>query len=392
MASPPQLYQWIDQVSTHFPSLSRPQATVLALWSFGMVLAHSCGLDSVALVLACLLGQRDQTVRQRLREFYRDAHAKRGRHRAQLDPTVCFAGLLDWVLAGWSSPRVALALDATTLADRLTVLAVSVVYRGCAIPVAWTVLRGNDPGAWNPHWKALLERLRPRLDARWTVVVLTDRGLESRTLFATIAGLGWHPLMRVKVGGQFRPEGWHRFYPMKRFAAAAGRRWCGRGEAYKSAEARLACTLLACWEPGHDQAWLVLTDLGPQAATPAWYALRSWIEQGFKVAKSAGWQWQHSRLSDPARAERQWVAVAVATLWLVQVGGVAEAEERVETVPPIAGVGPARRHRVFRRGLAVIVAGLANGCSLPQGWLLPEEWPATFLTSDPLTEETINQT
>src|SRR3954470_18466473 len=93
MAPQPPLYHWIDQVTSHFPHLSRAQATVLALWSFGMVLAQCCGLDSVALALATLLGQRDQTVRQRLREFYRDAQAKRGRGRTQIDPTVCFDNL-----------------------------------------------------------------------------------------------------------------------------------------------------------------------------------------------------------------------------------------------------------------------------------------------------------
>jgi hypothetical protein len=126
MAPQHPLSQWIDQVTTHFPRLSRPQATVLALGSFGMVLAHCCGLSSVALALSPLLGHRGQTVRQRLREFYRDAQAKRGRGRTQIDPTVCFASLLQWILADGPSRRVALALDATTLADRWTVLAVSV--------------------------------------------------------------------------------------------------------------------------------------------------------------------------------------------------------------------------------------------------------------------------
>jgi Transposase DDE domain len=394
MAPQPPLYQGIEQVTSHFPRLSRAQATVLALWSFGMVLAHCCGLDSVALSLATLLGQRDQTVRQRLREFYRDAKAKRGRRRTQIDPTVCFASLLQWVLTDWPSRRIALALDATCLADRLTVLAVSVVYRGCAVPVAWTVLRGNEPGAWNPHWLRLLGLLAPRLGAEWTVVVLSDRGLESKTLFGAIVGLGWHPLMRVKAVGHFRPAGWHRFYPLKRFAAAVGRRWCGSGEAYKKAEARLNCTLLACWEPGHEQPWLLLTDWPAAAANPLWYAFRSWIEQGFKVAKRAGWQWQNTRMSDPARAERLWLAVATATLWLVRVGGAAEAEEIVETLPQVrgVGVGRVRRHRVFRRGLAVIQAALVKGELLPLGCFLPEEWPDPIAASDPLTEETINQT
>ena len=39
-------------VTRHMPHLSKPQATVLALWSLGMVLARSCALTAVSLFLA----------------------------------------------------------------------------------------------------------------------------------------------------------------------------------------------------------------------------------------------------------------------------------------------------------------------------------------------------
>jgi hypothetical protein len=50
------LSQWIETVSTAFPKLSRPQAKVLALWSYGMVLAKSCGIIVVCAALAIQLG------------------------------------------------------------------------------------------------------------------------------------------------------------------------------------------------------------------------------------------------------------------------------------------------------------------------------------------------
>jgi hypothetical protein len=51
------------------PHLSRPQATVLALWSFGIVLAQNSGLTSVAVVLAMLLDRSITAVREQLRDF-----------------------------------------------------------------------------------------------------------------------------------------------------------------------------------------------------------------------------------------------------------------------------------------------------------------------------------
>jgi len=36
------LDQWTAEVTSHLPSLSKPQAIVLALWSFGMVMTKAC--------------------------------------------------------------------------------------------------------------------------------------------------------------------------------------------------------------------------------------------------------------------------------------------------------------------------------------------------------------
>ena len=54
MTRTPALSAWIDEVSTQMGQLSVPQRTVLAMWSFGMVLAQACCIPSVAAVLAGL--------------------------------------------------------------------------------------------------------------------------------------------------------------------------------------------------------------------------------------------------------------------------------------------------------------------------------------------------
>lgn len=381
------LYAWTADVSTGFPHLSKPQATVLALWSFGIVLARSCTLPAVANILSPLIGRRYNTVRQRLREWYKAASDKAGSHRRELDVTTCFAPLLARILRGWPCPRVALALDATSLCDRLTVLSLSLVYRGTAIPVAWKVLRGNTPHAWKPEWLKLLEWFAGRVDPTWAVVVMTDRGLYARWLFEAIVARGWHPMMRVTRLGRFRPEGWARPKPFWQFVPRVGSAWQGRGVAFpRKPERRLECTLLACWSAGHEDGWYVLTDLPPRAADAAWYGLRMWIEHGFEQFKSTGWQWQRTRIEAPDRAERMWLALALATLWVVAVGGEHErGEEAQETVPRLPatdahrrgpeGAGAKRVVSVFCQGIALILAMLIRGeIPLPKRWY-PEPWP-----------------
>ena len=103
------LNSWTREVTAAFPCLSRPQATVLALYSFGAILADRCGLTSVAMMLATVLGVGYLTIRSRLQEFYQPASAKSGARRRELDVTICFAPLIAWVLKGWRSNQLALA-------------------------------------------------------------------------------------------------------------------------------------------------------------------------------------------------------------------------------------------------------------------------------------------
>src|SRR5215210_4858362 len=185
------VYQWQQTLREHLPHLSRPQASVLALWSLGVVLTRSCSLSYVTLLLGQALGKPENTLRQRLREWYYPAAQKRGAKRRSVEVEACFAPLLKWVLHAWQGRQLALALDATSLHDRFVVLCISVLYRGAAIPVAWAVLPANQPGAWRPHWLRLLRRLRPAVPDSYCVLVLADRGLYARWLFRRLVRLGW---------------------------------------------------------------------------------------------------------------------------------------------------------------------------------------------------------
>ncbi len=122
MSHPEPLSQWIETVSTMLPNLSRPQAKVLGYWSYGMVLAKSCGITLVCAALALQLSCSEATLLQRLREWCYNAEDKKGKKRRELDVSTCFGPLLHWILAWWPAdqPRLALALDATTLKKRGT--------------------------------------------------------------------------------------------------------------------------------------------------------------------------------------------------------------------------------------------------------------------------------
>ena len=281
--------QWTATVSRHLPHLSRPQASVLALWSLGMVLARSCGLSQVSALLALLLGQSEETLRQRLREWYYPAQDKAGKARRTLEVEACFAPLLRWVLAWWPEEQqeLALALDATTLGQRFTVLCISVLVRGCAIAVAWKVLAYNQKGSWQPYWYTLLAHLDGVIPAEWSVLVLADRGLSAPWLYRQIVAQGRHPFLSINLGAKACVQGSDRWEWISHWLPASGQQWAARVACFADKKTRLDCTLLLCREPGYEEPWVIVTDLPPQQIHGAWYRLRAWIEGGVRIT-SAG--------------------------------------------------------------------------------------------------------
>jgi len=241
--------------------------------------------------------RKEQTVRQQLRAWYDDVPRKRGTKRQAWAVATCFPVWLGWVGSWWHGTQLALALDATALGTRFVVLAVRVVYRGGAIPVAWVVLPAHTKHAGRREWLRLLRRLRPAIPHGWPVIVLTARGLYAPWLFWRIVRLGWHPFLRLNLGGTFRP--------LQSFVPQPGMRWRGRGSAFQKTGRQVECTLWALWEDGYKDPWLILTDLPPEARDAAWYGLRAWIEPGFKIPKRVGWPWHRTRMRDPDRAARR---------------------------------------------------------------------------------------
>ena len=64
----------------------------------------------------------------------------------------------------------------------------------------------------------------------------------------------------------------------------------------------------------------------------SWYGFRSWIECSYRDVKSDGRARQRSRDSNPERAERQWLAMAVALLWTITLGGEQEAQSHDQLI------------------------------------------------------------
>jgi hypothetical protein len=371
-------------IETHLPHLRPAQQRGVAEWVAGMLAAES-GCEGAILSRLEALGLPRHATRARLREVLADGADRAAPCGTSLDVERCFAPLLAWVVRWWTGQTLPLAIDATSLRDRQVVLSLSVLYRGSAIPVAWVVLPHRGKGAWLPHLERLLTLLAPAVPATMTVLVMTDRGLWSPTLWRHICAQGWHPLMRIRPDATFAPAGQRR-QRARELVPGAGWCWVGAGVAYKEPAKRLEATLLVVWGAGQHEPWLLLTDLAPEAVDGSWYGLRVWIELGFRALKRVGWHWERTRRTDPGRVARHWLVLAVATLLDLAVGtrledaaqqGLPPGHLRRPRSPAPPPTRP-RRSSVFRRGLDWLHTLVLRGRRWWRAlWLRPETLPAS---------------
>ena len=138
------LKDWKQIVSQRFPNLSLPQISGLATWSFGMVMTQSSSLTRVSTLIAKVNQEKENTVRQRLKEWYKEgtSKAKKGQKRVSLEVRECLAPLLKWVLdlLPQDTRELPIALDATSKGQNFIVLSINLLYRGSGIPIAWKVV------------------------------------------------------------------------------------------------------------------------------------------------------------------------------------------------------------------------------------------------------------
>ena len=234
----------------------------------------------------------------------------------------------------------------------------------------------------------LLKELAPAVPQEMTVIVLCDRGISSPKLWKQICAQGWHPCMRYRKNITFCADGGRRL-PALRFVSRPDTAWIGRGTAFGPPTAQRRCTLLVVWYAEQEEPWVILTDLPPQEVGPSWYALRFWIELGFKALKSIGWKWDKTRRTDPARVSRHWLVLSVATLLALAYGTrVEDAHDRriapgnLRTPPKALSSRhrnswqkPKRKVSVIRHGIDWLRRLLLKGRLWNRVWLLPEPWP-----------------
>jgi len=304
---------WSQEVSRIVSGMGAWQQRGLALFSLGVASAKHCGLARVAAVVPGLA-----TVPSMTRRFERLLANER------LDVR---AGRAAGMAAGLERGRgqtLWLALDEThqghtPTGPRLGMLAVRLCYRERAIPLAWVCY---PPGQAEAPFPVLIGQLIAEVaavippDAH--VVLLTDRGLSWPSLLDHCRAVGWSFLGRVQGTTRLQTTD-GAISPIRDRAPRPGTRWQGRGRAFLKAGWR-TINVVAVWRRGDDEPWLLVTDLAPAWVRCSQYRHRMDEELSFRDDKSSGFDWDASRVRDPAHMDRLLLVLQLAACFVLAQG------------------------------------------------------------------------
>jgi hypothetical protein len=303
----------------------------------GLILAQSVHLSQIA-----------QHIPSEAHAAGRIAQVRRWLKNKFIDVPVFYRPLITEALQAWADKDVCVILDGCSVNhEALQFFRLSLSHCFRALPLTWLVVKG--PGLITVEkCEALLMEAAQMLQHVATVTFLADRGFRDKDWAHKCRNLRWNYGIRVANnttvtladGRVFTvptlgvKPGHARYFQNVRLTAEAD--WC--------------CNLAVTWTKATPkqpaELCAIALNLRADSRTLKGYLKRMHIEQSFRDDKSGSFDLEATKLTDPERLTHLLLAIAVATLWIYEIGEqVLRAKERSEIDP------------AFKRQLSVFQIG-----------------------------------
>jgi len=252
------------------------------------------------------------------------------------------------VLSSWAGREVTIMLDGCFVnGDALQMLRVSLSHCYRALPLAWKVVASAGLVELEVC-ETMLDHVATLLKRTRRVTFLADRGFRDRDWARKCRTLGWDYIIRIanntyitfSDGRQIAVDqlgvkpGQRRYFPNVRLTREAD--WtCNLAITWTRATPKCPAELCVVMTNRHADGWVLRH-----------YLKRMHIEESFRDEKSGGFDLEATHLSDPKRLDTLLLAVAVAVLWIYEIGEHVIREERRAEIDP----GYKRQLSVFQLG------------------------------------------
>ena len=262
-----------------------------------------------------------------------------------IDRESYFIPFIEELVAGLARRgSLVVVMDGSEVGRDCLALVVSVVYKGRALPLAWTVVTGNKGHFPETAHVALLSQVKAIIPANTDVIFLGDGEFDGLTLLADIEAAGWHYVCRTATNRWLcEQETW---FQLQELDLAPGDYLCLTDVDFTQ-QAYGPVLVIAWWQPDcKEPIYLVSNfELGQEAIY--WYRKRFRIETFFSDQKSRGFHLHKSHITDPKRLACLMIAACLAYIWIICLGVIAKRDNWTAVI-----------HRTDRCDLSLFQLGL----------------------------------
>ena len=309
MESTPRLYDTlVDVLGQHQNWLDLRHLKTLAWMTVGLRQSGTISLTAWVPYVQSRAMYAQSTVRRFARWLEND----------RIDVHALYGPLLQQALAEWGDAVLYLALDTSLLWESYCLLRISLVYRGRAVPLVWTVLEHPSSSVAYDVYKGVLNKVVELLPFQCRVVFTADRGFADTHLMQHLTALGWHWRIRIKGSFWVYRHG-KRHCKVNRIPLALGQAifW---HHVYLTKQDYGPVHLALGRPQDSKEYWFVVSDEPTESKTFEEYGLRFDIEENFLDDKSNGFQLESSLIRSAKAFERLCGVLAITTLSLVAQG------------------------------------------------------------------------
>lgn len=322
-------------LTTHLPDLDPVARRHFIQFVSGMVETRSLLMETIA--TSSTFRANASSNATQVRRMLRD-------HRLTMEQV--YYPFIRSILATVPGSDLYLTIDATSHGTDYNVMQVGWATDGMSLPLALFVYAPT--AAWADDARALLTRLDGLIPEHFFVTVLADRGFTGEPLAKWLDGLSWNDIIRAPSHTQIKhpAKGWLTLRRVYKRANQA--RFFSNVRVWKQSQWRGTVSIYKYERPGYRPViWYLVSNLEPSASQFYAYACRWWTECTFKILKSARFDWERGRVTDPHRVRVLLMGVSCA-LWALWLLG--RAYERIPRANGTTCRPQARRRRLITDG------------------------------------------
>jgi hypothetical protein len=301
---------WFQRIMQMYPSLRITQQRNLAWMIAGIYQSRSVQLHRIAGKIPGTA--RLTSVVARLMRFVDNPAF---RVRPLYEPVA-----REWLdFQAQTTGRICLVIDGTKVGSGHQLLMVAILFRRRAVPLVWTWMRCAKGHSSSGKQLALLAYARKWIPAGVPVVLVGDTEFEAGDVQRQLDQWHWKYVLRQKPNNQVQfadGEPWQCFRDL--ITKAEQSVWME--EVLLTLKHTLPVNLLAHWERGEQEPWLLATNLPSRQEALKAYRRRMWTEEMFGDMKRHGFDLESTHLHHFLRLSRLTLIVALLYVWLITTG------------------------------------------------------------------------